>query len=84
MHKYLVVTQRTAQFQEAIIGKHIEYLDELRAQGKLEMSGPFTDMSGGAYILKVESLDAAKAIAAADPIQTTGSSKGTVYEWRAR
>ncbi|MHB1248730.1 MAG: YciI family protein [Polaromonas sp.] len=49
MYRYLVTTIRTPQFQPAVIDAHYAFLDQLGRQGKLELSGPFTDESGGAY-----------------------------------
>ncbi len=58
--------------------------EALRAEGKLEMTGGFSDRSGGAYVLKAASLEEAQALAAADPLETSGSSAITVYEWNTR
>jgi uncharacterized protein len=82
MYKYLVLTIRTKNFQESALPLHGAFLDRLRAEGKLELAGPFTDKTGGAYMLKVGSLEEAKAIAQEDPVHTTGSSLVTVYEWK--
>ena len=41
--------------------------------------------SGGAYVLEnVASLEQARAIVAADPLASTGSSDLTIHEWQAR
>ena len=48
------------------------------------MTGGFSDKSGGAYLLNVDSLAEAHAIADADPLTTYGSSTITVYEWITR
>ena len=84
MLRYLVITKRNPEFKPTVVEAHYAFLDQLRRQGILEMSGPFTDKSGGAYILKVENLEAAKAIAFADPLHTTQSSFITVHEWNAK
>jgi uncharacterized protein YciI len=55
----------------------------LRQQGKLELAGPFTDTSGGAYIIKAKNMDEARALAFSDPVHTTNSSLVMVYEWNA-
>jgi uncharacterized protein YciI len=52
--------------------------------GKLEMTGGFSDKSGGAYLLNVDTLADAKAIAADDPLATSDSSTLAVYEWNTR
>ena len=85
MTRYLVMAMRRPDFDEAVIAPHIAFLDELRAAGQLDMTGGFSDSSGGAYVLvNVASLDEAKAIAARDPLALTGTSELTVYEWNTR
>ncbi|MFT4504819.1 YciI family protein [Caballeronia sp. 15711] len=83
MNRYLVLTTRMPTFQESAITLHYEFLARLREQGQLELAGPFTDKSGGAYVLKVSSFAEAKALAESDPVCTTASSLVTVYEWNA-
>ncbi len=83
MYRYLVLTHRTPNFQASVVDQHYAFLNRLREQGKLELAGPFTDKSGGAYILRAENLGEAKAIAWSDPVHTTNSSLVTVYEWNA-
>lgn len=84
MLRYLVTTFRTPQFQPSVIEAHNAFLDGLRQQGKLELAGPFTDKSGGAYVIRATNLDEAKALAFSDPVHTTKSSVLTVYEWNAK
>ena len=50
--RYLVMTMRTPQFQMSVIEAHKDFLAALRAKGTLELAGPFTDKSGGAYVIK--------------------------------
>ena len=84
MKRYLVMAMRKPDFSDEVIAPHLAFLDELRNAGKLEMTGGFSDKSGGAYLLNVDSLAEARAIADADPLKTCGSSIVTVYEWNAR
>ena len=85
MTRYLVMAMRRPSFDDAVIAPHLAFLDELRAAGQLEMSGGFSDRTGGAYVLvNVASLEEAKAIAARDPLALTGTSDLTVYEWNTR
>lgn len=81
MNLYLVLTLRTPRFDPAVIPAHYAHLDALKASGTLEAFGPFTDKSGGAYLLRAESLQDAQALAFADPVRLTGSSVVTVREW---
>lgn len=84
MFRYLVLTIRTPQFQMSVVDMHYAFLDRLRQQGKLELAGPFTDKSGGAYIIKAANMVEARALAFSDPVHTTNSSIVTVYEWNAK
>ncbi|WP_396616122.1 YciI family protein [Lysobacter soli] len=81
--RYLVLARRTTAFDEAVIGPHHAHLEVLRGQGRLELAGPFSDRSGGAYIVRAGSLAEAEAIAFADPLHVRGCSDVTVHEWNA-
>ena len=79
------MAMRRPSFDDAVIAPHLAFLDELRAAGQLDMTGGFSDRSGGAYVLvNVASLDEAKAIAARDPLALPGTPDLTVYEWNTR
>lgn len=84
MKRYLIMAMRNPDFSDDVIAPHLAFLDELRAAGQLELTGGFSDKSGGAYVLNVDSLAQAQAIAARDPLTTSGSSLVTVYEWNTR
>ena len=84
MIRYLVMAMRTEGFSDEVIAPHLEFLDALRASGKLEMTGGFSDNSGGAYVLRVDSLEEARRIAAADPLAVSGASRLDVYQWNTR
>lgn len=79
--KYLVITLRTPDFREEVRPRHYAFLADLRATGKLEGAGPFTDRSGGAYLVRAESLEEAQAIALQDPLHLENCSRVTVHEW---
>ena len=81
MGTYLILTTRTPHFDTADLARHYEHLDRLRATAQLGLSGGFTDATGGAYVVTAETLDEARAIAAADPLIAGGSSTATVKEW---
>ncbi|WP_166212483.1 YciI family protein [Cognatiluteimonas telluris] len=83
MTRYLVLTLRRPQFDPSVIPDHYAHLALLREQGRLELAGPFTDRTGGAYVLRADDLDAAQAIAHGDPLHATGASEVRVYEWAA-
>jgi uncharacterized protein YciI len=83
MIRYLVTALRTPAFQPPMVADHLAFIDALRRDGRLEMSGAFTDTSGGAYLLKAANLDEARAVAFTDPAHTSGGWAVTVYEWDA-
>ena len=83
MNRYLVMVMRNAEFDTALIPAHQEFLAGLRADDRIELSGAFSDRSGGAYLLRAESLDSALAIAHGDPLHTMGASSVHVHEWNA-
>jgi uncharacterized protein YciI len=83
MKRYLVMTLRRAQFDPAVVAPHYAHLAALRERGQLELAGPFTDRSGGAYLIRAHDLDAAHAIACSDPVHVSGASDVRVYEWDA-
>ena len=81
MKHFLVMLMRRPQVDLAVVPLHRQFLESLRAQGRNEMSGGFADKSGGAYLLRAESMDEALAIAHSDPAHTSGGWDVTVYEW---
>lgn len=83
MNRYLVLAMRRPQFDPAVVPQHQQFLAELRTLGRNEMSGPFSDKSGGAYLLRANDLAEAQAIARRDPAHVSGGWDITVYEWQA-
>jgi uncharacterized protein YciI len=83
MKRFLVLTLRRPDFDPAVIAPHYAHLDRLRAEGVLELAGPFPDRTGGAYVLRVETLGQAQEIAFADPLHVSGASDVSVREWTA-
>jgi uncharacterized protein len=55
---------------------HVEFLNRLNAEGKLALAGPLVgedgNPNGSLVVLKLESLDEAKALAAEDPYAKAG------------
>ena len=85
MKLYLVQAIRKPSFEDAVIAPHKAFLDALSADDQLHLTGGFSDGTGGAYVLKnVDTLDAAKAIVATDPLAIHGSSELTIHEWNTR
>ena len=81
MKRYLLLTTRTAQFNPEDLPGHYEHLESLKQRGQLELSGPFSDKTGGAYLIQATSWEEAVAIGNADPLIKGGSSTVVVKEW---
>ncbi|MBB3807387.1 uncharacterized protein YciI [Xanthomonas arboricola] len=80
--RYLVLAMRNPQFPADVVAPHRAFLDALRAAGQLELTGGFSDGSGGAYVLvNVQGLAQAQQIVASDPLVLRGASTLTVHEW---
>jgi uncharacterized protein len=84
LHLYLVMAMRGPGFQDSAAQAHHIFLADLIEQGLLEMTGPFTDGTGGAYVLRAPDLATATRIAHDDPLHLQGASTLTVHEWRVR
>lgn len=82
--KYLVITKRLPVFDPLIVPEHYRFLDQLRDDAVLELAGPFTDKTGGAYVLRANNLDEARQLAEQDPLHVNQCSTITVQEWDAR
>lgn len=82
MSRFLIITTRTPHFNSEDVNAHNAHLDTLRAAGKLELSGPFSDATGGAYLINVATREEAETIAITDPLIASGSSTATVKEWK--
>jgi len=81
--KYLVLTIRKPHFDAAFVPAHYDFLQSLRDRGLLEHAGPFTDRSGGAYVIQTDSFEAAQELAHQDPLHVHDCSEVTVREWNA-
>lgn len=67
---------------------HVEYLNGLKASGRLKLAGPFLDADGkptGSFVVvEAESMDAARAILAEDPyakVGLFGSTELRAWNW---
>ncbi len=81
--RYLVLAMRKPHFPADVVEAHRAFLATLRAAGQLELTGGFSDGSGGAYVLvNVDSLEQAQQIVARDPLVLRDASTLTVHEWK--
>ncbi|MEO8998762.1 MAG: YciI family protein [Rhodanobacter sp.] len=83
MNRYLILAMRRPHFDPAAVPLHLAFLDGLREQDRVELSGGFSDKSGGAYLLQAADLAEATVIAHSDPAHVSGGWHITVYEWQA-
>ncbi len=80
MH-FLILALRTPDFDAEVLPPHRAYLEALRIRGRLAAHGPFLDQSGGAYVIRADSLAEAEAVAAADPLSHSGAAEMAVWAW---
>ncbi|HVU29708.1 MAG TPA: YciI family protein [Sphingomicrobium sp.] len=81
--KYLVLTLRKPHFDASVVEAHYAFLQSLRDREILEQAGPFTDRTGGAYVIRATSLEEARKLAEQDPLHIRDCSEVTVREWDA-
>ena len=72
---------------KAALGDHLAYQATLEAAGKLAFAGPMSDETGehmqgvGMIVYRAESLDAARALADADPMHQSGARTFSLRRW---
>ena len=81
MNRFLVITLRNPEFPEDVVEPHFKFLKDLDSRNLIFLGGPFADRSGGAYVLNVNTIEEAKAIAYQDPVHLRGASTLHLYEW---
>lgn len=69
---FVYLMKNMKPLNKEIIKSHVEYLRGLESQGKLMLSGPFTDYPGGMVIIVAENLIEATDIANSDPFIASG------------
>lgn len=72
---------------KASLAAHLAYQGELEDQGALAFAGPMSDETGelmqgvGMIIYRADSLEAARALAKADPMHQSGARTFTLRRW---
>ncbi|HEY0333207.1 MAG TPA: YciI family protein [Stenotrophomonas sp.] len=85
MKHFLVLALRKPGFSPEVVQPHLDFIEGLRSQDRLALTGGFADGTGGAYLLKnVDSLAQAREIVALDPLVLRDASELTVHEWNTR
>lgn len=64
-----------------VIKSHVEHLKTLDQQGKLVLSGPFTDFPSGMVVIKAANKIEAETIAQADPFVIEGVRSYEIRTW---
>lgn len=67
---------------DQFVPAHKHYVQRLIAQGHLATTGYWGDYGGGMLLFQADSLAAAQAIAAADPLVVNNCVAYEVHEWR--
>ncbi len=79
--RYLAIVSRPADFDPELIAGHKHYLQTLLQSGALQLSGPFSERPGGAYLFLAADREAADAVVAADPLLADARASIELYEW---
>lgn len=72
---------------KTVLPDHLAYQARMEAEGKLAFAGPVSDASGeqmegeGMIVYRAASLEAAAALADADPMHATGTRTYTIRRW---
>ena len=61
--------------------RHIAFLDQGGAEGKIFARGKFPDGAGGLVIYRAETLEEASRIAESDPYISSGARSLEIHEW---
>ena len=72
---------KTEQVEESIMKEHIAYSQKAMDEGLIMMSGLKSDMSGGLFIMKAESLNQVEDYLAAEPFKVAGIQEYRVIEY---
>ena len=86
---YVVISspEKGPEDLKAILPDHLQYQSEQEGLGNLVMAGPMSDATGeqmegvGMIIYRAQSLEAARALADADPMHKTSTRSYTIRRW---
>ena len=74
-------TLKTEQVEENTMNKHKAYSQKAMDAGVIVMSGLKSDMSGGLFIMKAESLEQVEEYLSAEPFKVAGIQEYRVIEY---
>ena len=86
---YVAVSTPAKEPEEvkAVLTDHLSYQAQLERAGTLALAGPMSDQSGelmqgiGLIVYRAESLEAARALAEADPMHSSGARTFVLRRW---
>ncbi|MEM7752486.1 MAG: YciI family protein [Pseudomonadota bacterium] len=79
--------QKAPDDVKSVLPEHLAYIQSLEVSGQLMMAGPLSDDTGeemqgaGMLVLRAASMDEAHALAANDPMHSTGARAYTLRRW---
>jgi uncharacterized protein YciI len=82
MYAVAILAMRDADLNARHRPAHLEYVADLKRQGKVWASGPFSDGRGGMVVYRGADLDEIRALAEADPLVRVGARALTLYPWQ--
>ncbi len=74
---------KDAEKNAKVLPRHIAYLEDMEACGKVFARGPFTDGTGGLVVYIADTYEEALEIAEADPHVVEGVRRLELKEWKA-
>lgn len=80
----VLVTELDNSKKEQYFQDHMDYLDDLRAQGRIIANGKFADGSLGLIIFRAESAQEVEELVEQSPFAVQGVRKFEVKEWVAK
>lgn len=81
VHRVIALRAGQAPMTRALVEAHVAYLRELEREGRLVLAGPLADRGEGLIVVRSESEDEARAIAARDPFVSAGARVPEVWTW---
>ncbi|GAK12184.1 YciI family protein [Geomicrobium sp. JCM 19039] len=73
---FIVWIERKPSFSGDTIAGHRDFISQLKENGLLVFAGPFSDQTGGAYVIKAASLESVKSLIGNDPM----NNEDCIYE----
>lgn len=79
----VILTMKDPEKNEKYRSDHIDYVQQVKTEGKIAAMGRFTDGAGGLIIYKGDSLEEVTRYVENDPIVKSGARDYEIHEWEA-